>query len=151
MIIDTLENAKLYDGCLNGRIRTALEYLAGQDCAVLPVGRYDLDGNRIYALVQHYDTKPGTEGVWEAHRRYADVQFIAAGVEVLGCTPLGLLTPTQAYAQEKDVAFFAGSGDFFTLRAGAFAVFFPHDAHMPCRAAGVPAPVRKVVVKVAVE
>ena len=150
MIVDTLENAKFYHSCLNGRIQTALDYLAGRDCATLPVGRYDIDEKRIYALVQHYETKPGTEGVWEAHRRYADVQFVADGVEVLGCAPLGLLTPTQAYAEEKDCALFAGSGDFFTLRAGAFAIFFPQDAHMPCRAFGAPAPVHKVVIKVVV-
>jgi YhcH/YjgK/YiaL family protein len=150
MIIDTLENAKLYSSCLDGRLQAALEYLAGRDCAALPVGRHDIDGKRIYALVQHYETRPGEDGVWEAHRRYADVQFVAAGVERLGYAPLGLLTPTQAYAEDKDCALFAGSGDFFTLRAGAFAVFFPQDAHMPCRAAGAPAPVRKVVIKVAV-
>lgn len=150
MIVDTLDNAKLYYGCLNGRIQTALEYLAGKTVSDFPVGRHDIDGNRIYALVQQYDTKPGEDGVWEAHRRYADVQFIAAGVEMLGYAPLGLLTPTQPYAEEKDVAFYSGIGDFFTLKAGGFSVFFPQDAHMPCRSPDVPTPVRKVVVKVAV-
>jgi YhcH/YjgK/YiaL family protein len=150
MIIDTLENAKLYEGCLNGRIRTALEYLVGKDFSTLPVGRHEIDGKRIFALVQQYDTKAGQDGVWEAHRHYADVQFVATGIELLGYAPLGLLKTTQPYAEEKDCELLSGNGDFFALKAGGFAVFFPQDAHMPCRAAGAPSPVRKVVVKVAV-
>jgi YhcH/YjgK/YiaL family protein len=43
-----------------------------------------------------------------------------------------------------------GDGDYVTVGAGSFVIFFPEDAHMPCMAAGEPAKVKKVVVKVAV-
>ena len=149
MIIDTINNANLYRG-INPRIRTALEYLAKTDFAALAPGRYDLDGDNVFALVQQYDTKPRENGVWEAHRHYIDVQFVAAGVEMMGYTPLGGLTVTQPYAADKDCVLLAGTGDFVTARAGTVVVFFPEDAHMPCLACAGPVPVRKVVVKVAV-
>ena len=55
-----------------------------------------------------------------------------------------------AVVQPEDFRLLAGEGDRVTAAAGTFVVFFPHDAHMPGLALGEPAPVRKVVVKVAV-
>ncbi len=45
---------------------------------------------------------------------------------------------------------FSGEGDFLALGPGDFMLLFPEDAHMPRIAVGAPAPVRKVVVKIAV-
>ncbi|MFA5043466.1 MAG: YhcH/YjgK/YiaL family protein [Kiritimatiellia bacterium] len=150
MIVDLIKNAALYKG-LDGGIRTALEYLAKTDFATMTPGRHDLEGNSVYALVQQYITKPMEQGLWEAHRRYIDVQYVAKGIESMGYAPIGNLKETRAYAPKNDYALFAGTGDFVTARAGTFAIFFPEDAHMPCIAGGTPAPVRKVVVKVAVK
>jgi len=149
MIIDNLKNAALYKG-LAGRIATALEYLAKTDFTKLEPGRYDLDGNNIYALVQHYTTKPREKGLWEAHRRYIDVQYVATGSEIMGYAPIGTLAVTKAYAEKDDCELFAGTGDFVTACAGTFVVFFPEDGHMPCLANGAPEPVQKVVVKLAI-
>jgi YhcH/YjgK/YiaL family protein len=112
---------------------------------------YDIDGDTVFALVQRYDTKPREKGLWEAHRRYIDVQFVASGIESLGWAQLGNLTETQPYSAEKDCLLLAGSGDVVTARAGDFLVFFPEDAHMPCLAHDQPSPVLKVVVKVLVK
>jgi len=149
MILDQLENAAVYGG-LGERFWMAFAYLAKTDFQVVAPGRYELDGDRVFALVQRYETKPREQGVWEAHRRYLDVQYVAAGLESLGYAPRGSLTVTQPYAAEKDVELLAGDGDFVTASAGRFAVFFPQDAHMPCLACGKPGQVIKVVVKVAV-
>ena len=150
MIVDRLKNAHLYQG-LGPNLTTAFDYLATHDFAAMESGRYDLDGDRVYALVQRYDTKPREQGVWEAHRRYIDVQFVASGIETLGWTNLVNLKVTQPYAEAKDVVLLAGSGDFVTAQAGDFLVFFPDDAHMPCLVHERPEPVLKVVVKVLAE
>lgn len=147
MIIDRLGNAGLYRG-LGEHVRKALDYLASQDFAGLESGRYDIDGDNVYALVQRYVTKPREKGVWEAHRRYIDVQYVASGIETLGYTHVGGLKETQEYSPEKDCVLLAGAGDFVTARAGTFVVFFPEDAHMPCLASEGAVPVLKVVVKV---
>lgn len=149
MIIDSIQNRARYERLGTG-IAKALEYLARTDVSKVATGRYDLDGDNVYALVQRYDTKPREKGVWEAHRRYIDVQFVAGGVESMGYAPIGSLTVTQPYAADKDCVLLAGTGDFVTAAAGTFVVFFPEDAHMPCLACGAPQAVCKVVVKVAV-
>ena len=50
----------------------------------------------------------------------------------------------QPYDADRDVAFFSGPGDFLTLDAGTFAIFAPHDVHMPCVAAGGSMLIRKI-------
>jgi YhcH/YjgK/YiaL family protein len=147
MILDQLKHAGLYQG-LGANLKKAFNYLAARDFATIEPGRYDIDGDSVFALVQRYDTKPRDKGRWEAHRRYIDVQYVAAGIETLGWAPLGTLTETQPYSAEKDVLLLAGAGDFVTARAGDFLVFFPGDAHMPCLVHDQPSPVLKVVVKV---
>ncbi len=148
MILDRLDNATHYRDCHSG-IRQAFAYLAATDFSQMPDGRIDLDGDTVFALVQRYTTKPKAEGVWEAHRKYIDVQYIANGAEIIGRTHLSQLNLTQPYSDEKDVLLFEGAGDFFSLGTGDFAIFFPEDAHMPGLCAGEnPAPVLKVVVKI---
>jgi biofilm protein TabA len=149
MVLDRLDNAADYKA-LYPRLRQAFEFLRSADLAGLPLGRHDVAGNDVFALVQEYRTKPDREGFWEAHRKYIDVQYVIAGAERMGYANLATLAVRQAYDAEKDLLILEGSGDFFTVGAGMFAIFAPDDAHMPCLAVGEPAPVRKVVVKVAV-
>ena len=150
MIIDTLENSARYF-VLGERIATALRYLRENDCTKLPVGKIPIQGEQIYALVQDNTTKTRDQGVWEAHRKYIDVQFVAAGVEEMGYANIQTLTVKQPYDEQVDFALFNGSGSFVTVPAGSFTIFFPEDGHIPGSAVdGQPAAVRKVVVKVAV-
>ena len=149
MITDTLEHASHYYGVSPG-IKQALEYLAATDFDGVEPGRYDIDGDSVYALVQEYDTRPDDKGLWEAHRRYIDVQYVAAGIEAMGYAPIGTMTESQAYDEKDDYTLFRGNGVRMTMPAGSFAVFFPQDVHMPCMAIENPTSVRKVVVKIAV-
>jgi YhcH/YjgK/YiaL family protein len=147
MIIDRLENAPL---CfrLGERMKRAFRELQRTDLARRAPGRYDIVGSEIFALVQRYDTKPRALGKWEAHRRYIDIQYMADGAELMGCAPLAHMKVTEPYNTDKDIAFFAGQGRFAIVPAGVFAIFFPHDVHMPSLAVGAPTPVQKVVIKV---
>jgi YhcH/YjgK/YiaL family protein len=149
MLIDQIRHAGAYTGMGPG-LAQAFAFLASAPLATLALGRHEITGDRVFALVQDYLTKPPDAGVWEAHRRYIDVQYVVLGTERLGYAPLDRLTVTQPYDEAKDVVLLAGEGDRVTAAAGTFVVFFPHDAHMPGLALGEPAPVRKVVVKVAV-
>lgn len=148
MILDQLTNAAFYYG-LSPRIEQALRFLRGQDLEKLPDGRVDIDGERLYANVAGYETKAGTTGgAWEAHRRYLDIQCLIAGVEKIGYADLAALKVTQVYEAARDCELLKGRGLFIALRPRSFVMFFPQDAHMPGRAAGRPAPVRKIVVKI---
>jgi YhcH/YjgK/YiaL family protein len=149
MIIDVLTNAEMYAG-LNSRIALGLNFLKSSNFATMEPGKYEIDGKNVFALVQTYQTKPKDSGVWEAHRRYTDIQYVAEGIERIGYANLKTLTVSQPYDKENDFELFKGHGDFLTVSAGTFAIFAPQDAHMPCVAIQEPSSVKKVVVKVLV-
>jgi YhcH/YjgK/YiaL family protein len=146
MIIDQSENASQYYG-LGTRIEAALRYLQDTDLANVEEGRYEIDGDAVFALVQEYDSKPKAEGFWEAHRKYLDVQYVSAGAEHMGYAPTANLL-AGAYEEATDFMKLEGDGEFFQLRAGSFCILAPQDAHMPGMAIDQPKPVKKVVVKV---
>jgi YhcH/YjgK/YiaL family protein len=149
MILDLLANASLYGG-LPARLVAALDFLQSTDLAALPLGKTVLDGERRFALVQEYQPKPASALKYEAHRRYWDVQYVVSGVERMGWNTFGRMTISHPHDADRDVAFFTGSGDTFLVPAGTFAIFGPHDVHMPGIAPdnALAATVRKIVVKV---
>ncbi len=149
MIVDLIGNRGWYQG-LGADIACALDYISATEFSSMPDGRYEVRGDDIYATVQRYQTKPIEQGLWEAHRRYVDVQFIAAGTERIGYAPLHNLAILSPYDAAKDILFLGGSGEYINARAGTFLVLYPQDAHMPCLSSGAAGPVVKVVVKVAV-
>ena len=147
MIVDRISNKDFYRGLPPGLVR-ALQFLRDTDLLAIPSGRHDLDGDWLFALIQDYTTKPLDECRWEAHRRYCDVQYLARGTERIGVANIERMRVEQPYDSDRDVAFFAGEGDFMTLNAGSFAIFAPQDVHMPCICANSAELVRKIVVKV---
>ena len=149
MVTDVLVNARLYFG-LGDRIARALEWARVTDPTALEPGRIDIDGDRLFALVSDYVTKPLPDGRWEAHRRYLDLQCVAGGNERIGYAPLASLAG-GAYIPEKDIAWLEGDGSFVTMEPGRFMLLWPGDGHMPGIAVEEPVPVRKVVVKIAVD
>jgi YhcH/YjgK/YiaL family protein len=153
MILDRLEHAWMYRP-LSVEIARALDYLQQTNLAELADGRYELDGDRLFAIVQRYRPKPLTEAMWEAHRRYIDVQYVVTGCERMGCTFLRDDLPVrQPYDAQKDIIFFDTQGDFVTVPAGSFTIFAPHDIHAPSLVANAGDPqaqVCKVVMKCSV-
>jgi YhcH/YjgK/YiaL family protein len=150
MIVDTLDNATQYFG-LGERIASALQYLQDNDCTKLAVEKIPIHGDQVYVLVQDNTTKPREQGVWEAHRKYIDVQYVAFGVEEMGYANIKTLTVKKSYDEKDDYELFDGVGNFVTVPAGSFTIFFPEDGHIPGSAVDdKPAAVRKIVVKVAV-
>jgi YhcH/YjgK/YiaL family protein len=148
MVIDTLDNAGLYAG-LGPRIAHALAWIRDADLAGLAVGRHEIDGDAVYAIVSEYTTKGPGEGRWEAHRRYLDLQCVAAGREMFGYAPVATLRAGD-YIAENDITWLTGDGHVVALEPGRFVIVWPGDAHMPGMAEGAPAAVKKVVVKIAV-
>lgn len=147
MIVDKIKNAALYYG-ISRNMETALKYLESHDFSQMEAGRYEIDGNEVFMLVQDYETRPLAKGRWEAHRNYYDIQFVIKGPERMGYTYIDHLEVTEPYNPDKDILRLAGPGDFFLCEAGTFAIFGPDDAHMPNIAVDDPVPAKKVVMKV---
>ena len=149
MILDRIENASLYYP-LGGRIETALRALQTDKVAHAGIGRLELQGSDLFALVQEYPTRPRELGKWEAHRRYIDLQYVVQGAEGMGYANIHHLQQGE-YDANKDFLSLHGEGDLIIVKSGYFVLLMPEDAHMPCMALGEPAPARKIVLKIAVE
>ena len=146
MILDRLEEADHY-APLSPRFAAAFEFLRRQDLADLELGRYDIDGDNVYALIQRNPTRRREDSSLEAHRKYIDIQMVLSGVESIGwknrptCTQRG-----QDYDAETDAEKFTDEPDAWaTVHPGAFVIFLPDDTHAPMVGTGE---IHKVVVKV---
>lgn len=146
MIIDTLENAALYRP-LGPRLASGLDYIGATDFSVMVPGRYPIDGDRLIAIVDDYQTIACPEVELEGHRRYIDIQYLVSGAELLGYASLLDQKPFQEYDPDRDFTLYRGEATFIDFKAGMFCILYPHDLHMPC-VGEPPVPVRKVVVKV---
>ena len=114
--------------------------------------RVELAGG-AFALEQVYLTKQRTEGRWESHRAYIDVQVVVAGEELMEVGDVAQLAVAEDLRPAKDLIFYRpfDGGSVLRVCAGQAAVFFPADAHLPSLHVGVAAAlVRKTVVKVPV-
>lgn len=139
-------------------LRRAVEFLKTNDLAAHEPGRFELDGDRMILQVLDLSTGARENLRPECHRKYVDVQFLAAGgPERIGWYPdLGdnevdedlLDTP-------RDIKFYrnnpAAREGVIEMQVGSFAMFFPWDVHIPAIQVGAPAPIRKIVIKVALE
>lgn len=135
----------------NPRFAKAFAFLQRKDLSTLPIGRYEIDGDKCYAMVQEATLKPIPAGdaKFEAHRKYIDIQSPITDEETMGV----MKTPESVLAGEfnvkDDYVLFDAKGDMITLKPGQFAIFFPPDgAHAPCLTKGEAHKIRKVVIKV---
>ena len=148
MILDTFSHAAVYS-TLHPLFEAGFRFIRKQGTSAA-VGRYELPRG-AYALVQEYETQAVEGALFESHRRYIDIQYVAQGSETIYFASLDRLKAGE-YQSEKDYLPLEGSGSALALQAGDFAVFFPQDGHLPSRVApGGPGTVRKIVVKIPVQ
>ncbi len=147
MIIDSLDNAKHYRN-LSERLNKGLEFIEEVDFSTIEPGRYNIDGDNVFAMVQEYNTKEPENARPETHERYIDIQYIDSGSEYIGYAPLEDQEISEAYNPEKDIAFYHADVSQVKLEEGMFGIFFPNDIHAPGIKIEESKPVKKVVVKV---
>ena len=148
MIYDLFENLELYfdedDPIYKAAVYARDFDLSKQD------GRYDVEGDDIYALVQSYQTAPHSEKKFEAHKKHIDVQVIREGEEAMDVALGEKLEVDVPYNQEKDVEKYKEPKTWtpMAMNPGKFIVFFPQDVHRPnCQLKG-PTKNRKICMKV---
>ena len=114
--------------------------------------KIDLGGG-VFVMEQVYETKTRSDGFFESHRKYIDVQVIIAGEERMEVIDAARIAVREPYSADRDVILYHDAADAseLRLRAGEAAIFFPVDVHMPSLRLHAPAVlVRKTVVKVPV-
>lgn len=150
MIVDRIENAKFYFS-LGKKIQEGLNYIQNTDLKSKQNGKYEISGEDIFVNIQDYNTKNLSEGKFEAHRRYIDIQYIIIGEEKLGYTNIQNCKSLTEYDKENDIEFLKGEGSFIHATEGMFLIFTPEDAHMPSISLNNSTYVKKAVVKVSIE
>ena len=130
MIIDKLENIQFYAPILPN-LKEGIKAISDlKKKGAFAPGRYDFEGG--FFKVENGSTKLFTEGTYEAHKQYIDVQIIEDGSEEIAWDTLEQLTETVPYSEEKDAARY--TGDFshqIQITKGMFWAAFPWDGHRP--------------------
>ncbi len=147
MILDQLKNAAIY-APLSPRIALAFNYLTMTDFSQVALGKYEIDGDRVFAIVNEYETKDEKDCVLEAHKKYIDIHYTISGSEAIGTTFLSNQVPTKEYDEQNDYMLFNGETTHQILTPGLFALLYPHDIHSPGHHPKEKSFVRKVVMKV---
>jgi YhcH/YjgK/YiaL family protein len=150
MIFDLLANRALYRP-ISDRLALGLDWLS-RFSPDTPDSRIEIDGPRVFAMIQSYQTEPAAARRFETHRDHIDIQYIFQGTELMLCAPVGSLPGAVPYDPAKDATFYGDPADATAIHCvpGSFTVFFTHDGHKGGCADGSPSAVRKVVIKVRV-
>jgi len=106
MITSTLDQLHWYR-IISPNFEKAIQYVLNTDFGRLETGKYPVDGENVFAIVNEYTTKPLIECDPESHRDYADIQIVITGAEKFGYTPLVGQPASIPYDPEKDVAFYS--------------------------------------------
>ena len=149
MLIDDLHHASKYYS-LSPQVAMALQWLEhhSKNLNTMLDGRYDIDGDDVYAIVNSYDTKPVGDCGWEAHIRYCDIHYSVSGSERIGYAHQSHMLETQVYNPDKDYALYVGTGDWITVRENSFCLLLPEDIHAPGAMTGEHSThLKKVVIK----
>lgn len=151
MIFDSAKNLDFYRSLgVEGRYAKAVDFLKNTDLENLAPGKYEIDGKNVYANVTEYTTILWDEAKYESHHDYTDIQYMITGSETMTYAPADALNVTVPYSEEKDCVLYDNEnpGLKVVVNAGEFMIFNPWDGHKPKAAAGEPAPIKKVIVKI---
>lgn len=147
MIVDKIENAYLYKDLISG-IDMAFDYIKKTDFSNFLPGKYEIEGEDLFALVSEYETQEEECLFPEAHKKYIDVQFMISGEELIGYVTMENQPLVKPYTEVDDYALYNSAVNFLHLKTNMFAIFFPQDLHLPCIKIDEIQMVKKVVVKV---
>lgn len=131
MIIDNKKNKELYYN-VHPLFRAAFEFIEKIEDENLAPGCYELDGKKLFVNVSEYELGENA-GIYEAHGKYIDIQYIIKGKEVFNCTKESECEVTQAFDEKIDAALYSCNGMRTRIEAGEgdFAIFYPQDIHNP--------------------
>ncbi len=149
MIIDQISRISLYLNVHPG-LSKITEFLKNIDPNIIN-GRYEIDDDRVFALVQEpVQTKYELTNL-EAHRKYIDMHVLLKGHEYIGIANLNKQKVKGKYDKGNDIVFYADDGsNKIHLHQNYFCFIWPHEGHKPNCYSDIPCNTRKVVFKLKV-
>lgn len=135
---------------LPAKLRAAIDYVKQHINAQTPLGKIEIDGDRVFVQISNDSTDLLEQRRAEFHAKYLDIQIVLDGQEGMTFSNLPAGKADTDWLADKDVAFLAAGGQEkqIVLQAGDFVVFYPGEVHKPLCAVVAPAHVRKAVVKI---
>ena len=83
----------------------AFNFLKQPHLDALKPGKYQIDGDKVFATVSEGPSKSFEKSEWESHRQYSDIQYVIKGKEIIGVAPFAALTVREPYNTKRDVIF----------------------------------------------
>lgn len=150
MIIGNIEHLELVP-YLPAKLKHAIEYVRDNVNSNTPLGRYEIDGDKIFFMVSDNSLRLINEAQPEFHQRYIDIQIVLQGAEGMAFSTLPPHTQaTDNRITSDDIAFIDTPTEetMYVAHANDFVVFSPGEVHKPlCAIDNQLAKVRKVVIK----
>lgn len=146
MILTTLADSGRIEP-LHPLFKRFFDYVKEHDLFHAPLGRIEVDGDRLFINNVEADLTDAVTQPLEAHREYIDVHVVLGGEEHFGWRPLAdCAAVRQSYDPAADCALYADRpSSWLTLRPGQAAIVFPEDPHAPVVGEGR---VRKLIGKI---
>ena len=132
------------------KFQRAIDWLKNNDLVNMECGKYEIDGDHIFAYLQEYESLMWEKAKYETHNKYYDLQYIVIGEELFGYVLKDELKPQTDYDAIKDLQFYHDP-DYVSgvaLKEGDFIIVSPLEAHKPKPALHKPRYVKKVVIKI---
>jgi biofilm protein TabA len=151
MIAGRISDVAAQRGVLPGAIVRALEALRGVALDTMKPGRYEIEGDDLFYLLQDVELRTLEESRAEAHRTYADIQIPLSARERYGfALPQPDLAPSDDQFETRDLAFYPTpvGESFIDAAPGDYLVFLPRELHRPCIVVKDREAIRKAVVKI---
>lgn len=146
MILSNFQHSDRIEG-LHPLFKAAFDYIKSHDLLNAPLGRIEIDGEKLFINNSNPECVAAEDQVLEVHRKYIDIHVLLEGEETIGWKAIEDVTnETKAYDEEADCALYAEKADsYVTLKPGQFLIVYPEDPHAPIIGQGR---IRKLIVKV---
>lgn len=127
----------------------AFAYLKETNLADLKLGKHQIEGDNLYALVTEGRGRSADTAKWEDHQQYIDIHHVITGKENMGLAPVTTATVITPYDSGRDIGFYKANGTFYESGTSNFFIVFPKDAHLPgIKIDGYNDVVKKIVLKI---
>ncbi len=151
MILDRIENLGKYSGICPDLSRIN-DFLLNTDVSDIPFDcRIEIPDSGSFLYKRTYRTKAEGNQLFEAHRKYIDLQYVVSGHEIVKYSEQKLLSQSSPYDEAADCELFSGEGKSVKLDSGDFVILFPQDAHIPKLNAEDSCEVVKIVLKISMK
>jgi biofilm protein TabA len=149
MILGHLNRWNLEKNAYSPLIHKAMDYLLTTDFSRMPNGKYEIEGQRLFALLQESQTEAKSQRKPESHNRYTDIQYLISGEEkIVYASREGTVVSEQDDSKDLILYKRVGEETELVLHPGMYAIFYPEEIHRPCCLISESARIRKVVMKV---